>query len=323
LADVSAAVAAIGRHCASTAMVFAMHQIQVACIVRHGGTPFLHDYLREVADRQLLLASATTEVGIGGDTRTSACAVERHDGGFRLEKQAGVISYGENADAVLVTARRSPDSAPNDQVLVLCKPPSLTLEPTTGWDTLGFRGTCSLGFRLTVADDMDCVLPESFADISSQTMLPVSHILWASVWLGLATAAVDTARRYVQAEARKKPGHTPPSALRLAELMPVVQQMEETIRGAARRFDDLSDDRDALASIGFAIAMNSLKVSASTLVVDIVGQAMVICGMAGYREDSPYRLGRLLRDAHGAVLMINNDRINGNSAQMLLVHRGE
>ena len=323
LADVSAAVAALGRYCASTAMVFAMHQIQVACMVRHGDTPLIRDYLRELADRQLLLASATTEVGIGGDVRTSGCAVEADGPRFRLEKNAGVISYGENADAVLATARRTPDSAPNDQVLVLCRAPGLTLEPTTGWDTLGFHGTCSLGFRLVATDDIECVLPVPFADISSQTMLPVSHILWSSVWLGLAAAAVAKARQYVRAEARKKPGTTPPAALRLAELMPIFQQLEDAVTGAATTFDELADDPDALAGIGFAIAMNGLKVSASTLVVDIVGRAMVICGMAGYREDSEYSLGRLLRDAHGAALMINNDRINANSAQMLLIHRGE
>ena len=154
-------------------------------------------------------------------------------------------------------------------------------------------------------------------------MLPVSHILWSSVWLGLAAAAVAKARQYVRAEARKKPGTTPPAALRLAELMPIFQQLEDAVTGAATTFDELADDPDALAGIGFAIAMNGLKVSASTLVVDIVGRAMVICGMAGYREDSEYSLGRLLRDAHGAALMINNDRINANSAQMLLIHRGE
>jgi acyl-CoA dehydrogenase len=323
LSDVARAVTALGRHCASTAMVFAMHQIQVACIVRHGNTPFLREYLRDLTERQLLLASATTEVGIGGDVRTSSCAVERDGDGFTLEKQAGVISYGEHADAVLATARRTPDSAANDQVLVLCRPPGLGLEPTTGWDTLGFRGTCSLGFRLTARDVADCVLPEPFADISSQTMLPVSHIVWSSVWLGIADAAVERARRYVRAEARKKPGTTPPSATRLAELMPVLQQMEQSVRGAAQRFDAAGEDRDEVSSLGFAIAMNALKVSSSTLVVDIVGRAMAICGMAGYREDSPYSMGRLLRDAHGAVLMINNDRINANSAQMLLIHRGE
>src|SRR5438309_11345930 len=56
LADVAQAVTALGRHCGSTAMVFAMHEIQVACLARHGATPFLRDYLRELADHQLLLA---------------------------------------------------------------------------------------------------------------------------------------------------------------------------------------------------------------------------------------------------------------------------
>ena len=152
-------------------------------------------------------------------------------------------------------------------------------------------------------------------------MLPVSHILWSSVWLGLATAATDRARSFVRAEARKKPGVTPPAALRLAELMAQLQRMQEIVHGTAQRYDRECNDPDVLAGMGFAIAMNSLKVSSSTLVVDIVNRAMAICGMAGYREDSPLSLGRILRDAHGAAVMVNNDRIYGNTAQMLLIHR--
>jgi acyl-CoA dehydrogenase len=154
-------------------------------------------------------------------------------------------------------------------------------------------------------------------------MLPVSHILWSSVWLGLATSAVNKARQFVRTEARKKPGVTPPSALRLAELMAQLQRMEELVRGAARLYDEKCHDTDGLDSMGFAIAMNSLKVSSSTLVVDIVNRALTICGMAGYREDSPYSLGRTLRDAHGAAVMVNNDRINSNTAQMLLIYKDE
>ena len=67
--------------------------------------------------------------------------------------------------------------------------------------------------------------------------------------------------------------------------------------------------------------MNSLKVSASTLVVDVIQKALLICGMPGYANRSPYTLGRLLRDAYGAQLMVNNDRINANNAQLLLVQR--
>jgi acyl-CoA dehydrogenase len=314
----------LGRHCASTAMVFAMHQIQVASLVRHGRSAFFRDYLAEVAERQLLLASATTELGVGGDVRTSVCTVERDDAGrIRLEKMAPVISYGAHADGILATTRRSPESPPNDQVLVLCRAPGLTLEPISGWDTLGFRGTCSLGYRLVAEGEADLILDDAYGDISSRTMLPVSHILWSSVWLGLATAATDKARHFVRTEARKKPGITPPSALRLAELITQLQRMEELVRGTARRYDRQCDDLDALAGMGFAIAMNSLKVSTSTLVVDIVNRAMTICGMAGYREDSQYSLGRILRDAHGAAVMVNNDRINSNTAQMLLIYKDE
>ena len=314
----------LGRHCASTGLIYAMHQSQVASLVRHGRSDTIRTFLSEMARNQLLLASATTELGVGGDVRTSVCTVERESSGtIRLEKMAPVISYGQHADAILATARRSPESPPNDQVLVLCRPPRLKLEPISGWDTLGFRGTCSLGFKLVAEGDASCILDDPYGDISSRTMLPVSHILWSSVWLGLAHAGADRARSFVRAEARKKPGVTPPSALRLAELIAQLQRMEELVRGSARRFDDQSEDVDTLSSFGFAIAMNSLKVSASTLVVDIVNRAMLILGMAGYREDSPHSLGRILRDAHGAAIMVNNDRINSNTAQMLLIHKDQ
>jgi acyl-CoA dehydrogenase len=319
--QVAEATGALARHCGSTGMIYAMHQMQVACLVRHGRSPALLDYQRALVDRQLLLASATTEIGVGGDIRSSVCAVERHDGRFTLEKKAPVISYGESADGVLATARRTPDSPPNDQVLVLCTAEGLALEATSGWDTLGFRGTCSLGFSLRAEGDESQVLDDPFGDIASRTMLPVSHVLWSAVWLGLASAAVDRARRFVRTEARKNPGVTSPAAVRLAEVMCVFQQMEALVKGAARTYDEVYDDIETLSGMGFAIAMNGLKVSASTLVVDIVGKALTICGIAGYREDSPYSLGRLLRDAYGAGVMVNNDRIIANNAQMLLVHK--
>jgi acyl-CoA dehydrogenase len=321
MSEVAAAVTALSRHCASTAMIYAMHQIQVACLVRHGHSEFFREYLRDLVDTQTLLASATTEAGIGGDTRTSGCAVERTGDRFKLEKNAPVISYGADSDAVLVTARREPDSAPNDQVLVLCSPPGLKLEPKGEWDTFGFRGTCSLGFHLVAEGDVNTILTDTFDIISRRTMLPVAHVLWGSVWLGLATEAVDRARGFVRGEARKKPGVTPPAAIRLAELVAILSQMSSLVRSAAIRYDEVADNPDALDAMGFAIDMNALKISASTLVVEIVGRAMTICGMAGYREDSPFTLGRLLRDAHGAAVMVNNDRIIGNNAQMLLVHK--
>ena len=195
------------------------------------------DYVRRIAAEQLLLASATTEIGIGGNTRNSSCFVE-YDGArrFRLVKQAPVISYGEYADAIVATARRAEDSPPSDQVLVVCESPAVSLSPLSGWDTLGFRGTCSLGFTLEASGDATLVLDVPFGDISSQTMLPTSHLLWSSLWLGLAEEASWRAQRFVQKAARKDPGTMPPGATRLAALMITRQQFASSIEALMTRY---------------------------------------------------------------------------------------
>ena len=117
---------------------------------------------------------ATTETGIGGDVRSSSCAVEQHGTTFRLEKDTPVISYGAYSDVVLVTARRTPDSPPNDQVLVVVPTTPSTLEQRSSWDTLGFRGTCSNGFLLRAVGHVDQILTDPYGEISSATMSPAT-----------------------------------------------------------------------------------------------------------------------------------------------------
>ena len=323
LVDVGRAVERLSRHCASSAMVYAMHHIQVAALARHGRSAWARDYVQAVAHGELLLASATTETGVGGDVRSSICAVQYDEshGGFHIEKDAPVVSYGAHADAVLATARRTVGSPASDQVLVVLPTIEGTLEQRSVWNALGFRGTCSHGFVVRGTGDVEQILTDPYADISARTMLPTSHVLWASVWLGLAGQAVDIARRYVRAQARKQPGVMPPAARHLAELVGRFEEFGAITATRTQEYAACIDDDDHCSSMGFALRMNALKVSASTLVVEIVSKAMTICGISAYLEDSPYSLGRLLRDAHGAALMVNNDRLIDASAQMLLVHK--
>jgi acyl-CoA dehydrogenase len=82
-------------------------------------------------------------------------------------------------------------------------------------------------------------------------------------------------------------------------------------------------DRDAFSQFSFVSRINNLKLTASMLVVEIVSKAMLITGIAGYRNDSKLSLGRPLRDAYGAALMVNNDRILGQSSSMQLMRKDE
>ncbi|WP_259294966.1 acyl-CoA dehydrogenase family protein [Paraburkholderia sp. DHOC27] len=328
--EIGAICEILAQACASTAMIYAMHQIEIACIDKHGGAlEWQRGLLRQVVERELLLASATSEENIGGSLRTSSCAVEIEGGRFRLEKLAPTISYGAYADGILVTARRTPESAPGDQVLVVVLKDDTQLEKRGAWDSMGMRGTCSEGFRLIATGLVQQIIPTPFADIADQTMLPLSHTLWAAVWTGVASDAVNRASAFFRAQARAKPGSIPAAGPRLAEAVALLHMMQARLTtglATAQRVHqevdgDCQADMPLAAILGFATDMNTLKLSISTTALQVVQEVLLICGMAGYKNGTPYSVGRHLRDLHSAPLMISNDRIVQNTANLLLAQR--
>lgn len=318
---------ALGQRCASAAMVFAMHQVQVACLVRHGSTPFFQGYLDELAREQRLIASVTSEAGVGGSVRTSICPIEYQAGGScRVHKEGTVVSYGEAADDLLITVRRNAESVAGDQAMVLVRKPQCEMEIISTWDTLGMRGTCSPGYAISARFGAEQIVPAPFADINAHTMVPWAHILWSSAWLGIATDAVTRARAFVR-DTGKKLGGTPPTAARLSEASSQLQLMRVQVREWARRYDHMTarpdGGADELSSVACAVQLNHLKLSASRLVADICTQALQITGTTGYRNDSPFSITRHLRDAHSAALMIGNERIHAANGALQMVYRDE
>lgn len=309
---------ALGRACASTGMIYAMHQTKLACIIRHGlKAPWHENLLRQVCEKQLLMASSTTEGQGGGNIRSSAAAIERQGATIALDRAATVISYGVEADGVVTTARRASDALNSDQVLVVFLKDDYTLEPIVGWDTLGMRGTCSAGFKLKATGGEEQILPEPYEKIHAQTMMPTAHVLWSSVWAGIAAGAVERARLFVRNAARHSDGQLPPGASHFTTAAMNLRTLRALISASIRKFD--SADEATAASIPFQTSMNMLKVEASDTAVSIALSAMRACGLSGYRNDGDYSISRSLRDALSSPIMINNDRILGNlSASSLL-----
>ena len=186
-------------------------------------------------------------------------------------------SYAREADAILVTARRAPDAASSDQVLVMVERDALELEEFAGWDTLGFRGTCSCGYELRAEGQTDQILPAPYAEILAVSMHPFSHLVWGSLWLGLASDAVQTARASVRKKLLDNPDSPPTSALRLAEVDELLFGMRSGLYETMAEYERLleADDPDALASFGFNIRINNVKITCSELVVDIVSKAQI------------------------------------------------
>lgn len=316
----------LGKACGSSAMVLAMHYTQVACLVRHAAdTEFYREYLQQLAQRQHLLASMTSENGTFGEMRTSLCAVRREGGRFSLEKDATTGSYCAQAEGILVTARRAPDAAGTDQVLVLVNRGDRELTQTGTWDALGMRGTCSPGFRLQAQGPQEQIVPVPFADIAAQTMVPYSHVLWSSLWWGIAADAVARAADLVRGSARRHPGTVPANASALAQVSAELQAMRNNWRAVAAELDELeargAEGRRQLNSIGWSLKLNHLKIGASDAAPRIVHQALQVAGILGYKNDTPHSVGRHYRDVLSASLMVSNARIASKNASMLLVFK--
>jgi acyl-CoA dehydrogenase len=317
-ADVVDVCYALGKACASTAMIYAMHQTKVACLVRHGrGSAWHQLLLRRLCAEQLLLASSTTEGQAGGDVRNSAAPVEGGAVRITLERQATVISYGEAADGIVTTARRAADAASSDQVLVAFLKDDYRLERLNGWDALGMRGTCSAGFKLVASGLREQILPESYETIHTHTMMPFAHLAWSGAWAGIAAAAVDRARAFTRKAAHRAGGTLPPAAAHLTRALATLRSLRSLIAAALERFE--TADPQTLESLDFQTGMNMHKVTASELAVATVMSAMQACGLAGYRNDGDFTMGRHLRDVLSAPIMINNDRILANVAAASLL----
>src|ERR1700733_2653082 len=311
---------ALGRACSSTAMIFAMHQTKVACLVRHGTGSRWHEALmRRVAAEQMLLASSTTEGQNGGNIRSSAAAVERAGADISLVRNATVISYGAQADGIITIARRAGDAAASDQVLVAFTKDNYTLERSLEWETLGMRGTCSAGFELKAAGVAEQIFPESYDKIHAQTMTPVAHLCWSSVWAGVAAASVERAQLFIRKAARGAGGQMPPAAAHYTSAKVALTKLRAVVTASLDNYAAHEHDDRALSSLDFQSSINLLKVEASELAVATVMHAMRACGLSGYRNDGDFSVGRHLRDVLSAPIMINNDRILANIATASLM----
>ena len=310
----------LGGACASTAMIFAMHQVKIACLTRHcGGDPWQRQLQRRIAGEQLLMASSTTEGIRGGDIRSSEAAIQTMGTGIALERNASVISYGAYGDGIVTTARRSQDAAGNDQVLAVFLKQDYTLERTSVWNAFGMRGTCSDGYMLRAKGEAAQVLSEPYERIHGQTMVPCAHMFWSASWAGIAAGAVQRARAFVRKAARASGGQMPPAAAHLTRARLQLETLRGAIQSGVRSFEAHASDPGKLNANEVQLAMTFLKVEASELAVTVVMSAMRCCGLAGYRNDGEFAMGRHLRDVLSAPIMINNDRILANAEAGVLM----
>ena len=120
----------LGQACASTAMIYAMHQTKIACIVRHVGGERLARAAPAPPRRRAAAARLLDHRRPGRRQRALERGADRARtaSASRLSARRPSSPTATTADGVVTTARRAPDAAASDQVLVVLLKSDYTLD---------------------------------------------------------------------------------------------------------------------------------------------------------------------------------------------------
>ena len=210
-----------------------------------------------------MIASATSEIGTGGGDCQPliAAVVPDDDGWLRFDKQAPTLSYEAQADDVLSTIRRDEDADQRDQVLVLSRGSETDLEPSGEWDTLGMRGTCSPGFVVHARFRPEQIMAAPFASVLNESVVPLTHVLWAFVWLGIATDAFERGQASWKCGAAT-PGSRP-CRHRPVQVLAELTVLRAAVDAALRDFVRTDEDREQFSTLTAILRINNVRSPAS------------------------------------------------------------
>ena len=300
----------------SAGLIYAMHMSQSLSAVCHAGqTPFFAEFQRRLASDQILIASGTTETGVGGDIFGSRCKVEDGPGGgLTLTKDTPIMSYLDAAGAVLVTAIRTLPGGKPTQVLVCVDKARMEITPGRAMNLMGMRGIFNSGYHYAASFDESAIFPEDFAAIQRDTMTPTINILWAAVWSAIAKGTLDKAKAFLAKDKSAAGPITAVTQFTLSELIAKHHALNALIRDAMAEY--ATPAADLMAGMARTAHQARLKVVASELLLEICYGALGLIGMPAYSLEGPYSLAELFADALSAPLMVSNYRLTLRNAEL-------
>lgn len=324
LGDLVTVAGILAQECLSTAMIWAMHCQQVDAIVHFGSETLKDRLLPRLASGGAYLASVTSEAETGGNLVTGSAPLISDQGTLKLRRHAPVVTGGAVADGFLITMRASPEAAPTEVTLVYADRSELAVEEVGEWNTLGMRGTHSIGLRLSGELPAANVLgePGRFREIVVQSYGPAAQLGWSACWLGAARSALSSVVSALRAPSRPRRVDLRSELLaeRLARVRIDVELAHAYLTATTREVLAHRAAGLRLDTPPLPIHLGTLKVAAAERAYAAVDRLVDIAGLdLGYRRDSALALERHLRDLRSASLNYANDRLMVQiGAQVLL-----
>jgi alkylation response protein AidB-like acyl-CoA dehydrogenase len=293
---------------ASTALAVNMHlspALQFAMAWRRLRDERNEWYLRGIADGRIVVASVTSEPGMGGallDNRTTA---RRVDGGYVVNGHKMFFTESEVCTHFISNARYDdPQLGPRMLAYRTAKDvPGIALKRT--WDTMGMRATQSndvLFEDLFVPEDeIFHSFPVGHFDARvQQSIFTVAVPSFGAVFLGIAEGGMEWARQHVLRGGKQHDGEV---QRHFAEMEVLLEAARSTLYRHA-----LEVDGGSYFSLPVQDGMargNLVKYIATNNAVEIMDRVVHVVGGLGYHRRFPVE--RMYRDVRaGPIMPFNN-----------------
>lgn len=292
----------LGQECASTAICYGMHCVGSSVIAANPSSDQEARFLTPICEGRHITTLSLSEAGTGTSfylPQTDMVAISPDE--FSITGSKTFVTNGGHADSYVVSAvTNSPDTPVGQFSCIVLPAESQGISWGADWDGLGMRGNSSRTMDLQrVRVPHSNLLGKEGDQIwyIFNVVMPYFLMAMAGTYLGVATTALEEAKKHL---IRRYHTHTGSNLAqnsvlqhRIGTLWATLESARQLTYNAASSFD--AGEPDAL------IALMSAKVQVADCVVNVVNEAMTLCGGIGYRRGS--RLHRLLRDARAAPLM--------------------
>jgi isovaleryl-CoA dehydrogenase len=295
LAALAEGCEAVGAACASTGMVFLMHEVTAATIASGGGER-ASDLLPRLASGEAIGTLAFSERGTGAHFYNPELRAERTNGSVTITGRKSFVTSGGHADHYLVLVHGEADGSA-DAYLVDGDDPAVSFDGA--WNGLGMTGNSSVamdlgGVRVGDADRVGA--PGAATDLVFGVVAPFFLVGLSAVNVGIAAAAANAATEHA-ANRRYPDGSS------LAEVQ-YVQHLIADMDLATRQARLLVQSAAALGDAGdesALVAIMEAKVAATEAAVAVTQKALEATGGQGYTRALP--IERHLRDARAGSVM--------------------
>lgn len=307
----------IAGACLSTGMIWAMHMQQVACIMDYATDALKARLLPRIAAGDVFVASVTSEPGKGGHLLTAFAPLDYDDEEAIIYREAPTCTGGAHGDGYLITMRCNAKSSPSEVALVYAEREQLEIALQSGWESLGMRGTQSIGMTLNGRVSTEQILQAEggFTQIALTTMVPIGHIAWASCWLGATKAALRGMQTLLR-DPKTRKGYPIQSDLFLekwARIRLETDTVQAYLTKVVQDYAIMRATGDLFShyqSHAYNIQINNLKVLASEQLFETINHLIQLAGLRyGYLKNDALPLERIMRDLRAASLMYSNDRL--------------